>query len=106
MRYTLTNDLEGTYEFLDLNPDTCHQQALDYLGYALLPVNEIDFKENGDTQEFACVDKNDLSTLFTFFGQWQETACIEALSRIDCSLYEGEHEDTLPDNVVPIFSRQ
>ena len=64
MRYTLINDLEDTYDFVDFNPDTCHAEALSYLGYAILPVNEIDFKENGDVQEYACVDKNDLSTVF------------------------------------------
>ena len=104
MRYTLINDLENTYEFVDFDPETCHAEALSYLGYAILPVNEIDFKENGDVQEYACVDKNDLSTVFSFFGQWEETACIEALSRLDCTLYEGEHEQALPLNVIPIFS--
>lgn len=104
MHYELTNELEGTSEYLDLNPDTCNQDALSYIGYALLPINEIDFKENGDVQEYACVDKNDLSTVFTFFGQWQETACIEALTRLDYSLDEINASNIVEVNFTGIVA--
>ena len=96
MTYKITNETEGSTEYVDLNPREVFEQVLNYLGFYLTLSDGTPILTDGDDiKEFALIDSSDNSLVFNFFEGWYENACLKALTELGYSIDE-EH----PDNII------
>lgn len=96
MTYKITNETEGSTEYVDLNPRETFEQALNHLGFYLTYSDGTPILTDGDDiKEFALIDSSDNSLVFNFFEGWYENACLKALTELGYSIDE-EH----PDNII------
>jgi hypothetical protein len=96
MTYKITNETEGSTEYVDLNPREAFEQALNHLGFYLTYSDGTPILTDGDDiKEFALIDSSDNSLVFNLFEGWYENACLKALTELGYSVEEEQ-----PTNVL------
>jgi len=85
MRYALTNKQDGSFENVELNPETCYRDALDLLCLRVEPEVSDD-----EVREFHLVNEDGTQVGESFFEYLHERACLRALEDLGYELHEEE----------------
>jgi hypothetical protein len=85
MRYALTNKQDGSFENVELNPETCFRDALDLLCLRVEPEVSDD-----EVREFHLVNEDGTQVGESFFEYLHERACLRALEDLGYELHEEE----------------